>query len=224
MPATRFVDFAAAAFALAFISIASAQGAHVVVIAVDTFGFQPNGCYVEEFVNDHDIKGEMNPDPRDFSDQFHGLSAQGIPFDMYTVSVQCEGQFRGSASTWIRHPENSVVVMTNTRRGDYHTGIGPRLTVLLEKTSARATKTEKQRWVTMTGVFLDHRETSQVDARDGVARFYDVFPGRYLLQVIEPRRLVCTRQIDFLEAGASLTMAADDSCIVRSAKSVRVVE
>jgi len=150
-----------------------------------------------------------------------GKAFRTIP---YTVTVRCAGGYRGSKRALIHHPESSVVVTVTRHRGDHYTGESPRLAITFETPDVPKRKAEKQRWVTLAGLFLDYRESSQIDARDQLARFYDVIPGRYLLQVIEPQRLICTRQIDFLEAGASLLLSGDGSCTVRSAKSARVVE
>ena len=57
-----------------------------------------------------------------------------------------------------------------------------------------------------------------------MAGLYDVYPGRYLMQIVEPGRLVCTAQMDFLETGASLALSEDDSCTAKSAESARIVK
>ena len=225
MSATRFYPVAVALVAALAPTVAFAQQtARVTLAAVDSFGNRPAGCHVKYFANDYDPTGKKNPDPRDFSEQFSPLIGRDIPFDLYSVVVQCAGKYRWSAQIWIRHPETFFVVPTTQRRGDYHTGLTPRLTVSIERVAASKTRADNTRWITMSGLFWDLHETDQVDPLYRVAQFYDIVPGRYLLQVVEPGRLVCKQQIDFLEAGASLVLVDDDPCTVKSAESARIVK
>ena len=193
--------------------------ASIIIRYVDEFGRPWVGCHITEFSYS---QGETHLDLRT---HFDGMVGRNIPLsdDYYAVRLSCPGALSdGPFYVSVRHTHEFVVISAWNHKGDYHTGLGPRLTVHVAQRSAER---GDETWVKITGVYLDFHETDGVHRDSHEARFYQIVPGRYLVLLLTGSKVACTKGIDFLEAGAQLELAASpNGCTAKAIKSVKVLE
>jgi len=194
------------------------QRATVTIQYVNEFGKPWNSCHVSEF------SFSQNETHLDFAARFDGMVGRDIPFNTayYDVRLKCPGALvEGPFYVSVRHSHEFVLISAWNHAGDYHTGLGPRLTVHVPMGSP-----EKgvQTWVKISGVYLDSHEVDAVDPDSQEAQFYNVVPGRYLVLLLTGRKVACVEEIDFLDPGARLELVpSGKGCQATGSSSVKVI-
>jgi hypothetical protein len=180
--------------------------ATITISVFDAFGQQQSGCRVEKFVP-HDDGNKM-----DFKDRFNNLIGKGIPFGMnYDVGVKCSDQGSvGLASISVHRTDQFVVLSAAPPRGDYYTGVSPRLSVLVDPNSTN--HSSDQAWVEILGVFTNLREIDRVDPETKAAHFYHygLIPGRYVVLLFNGGKSSCSKQIDIHGPEARLILSPSE--------------
>ena len=196
------------------------QGTGTVTIRyVDEFGKPWAGCRVREF------SFSQNETHLDFAGRFDGMVGQDIPLsaDYYEVRLACPGALvDGPFYVSVMNPHASVLLSAWNHRGDYQTGLGPRLTVHV---SVQPPEALDQAWVKITGVYLDRHEVAGVDPDSGDARMFDIVPGTYVVLLLNGRKIDCVNTIEFLKPGARLQLAVSPrGCEATGSSSVSVLK
>jgi hypothetical protein len=191
--------------------------AQVTLRFVDSFGNPQEGCRVVEF-------SSMDDDAKvDYSKSFDGLVGEKIPYgNRYKVFVKCLGEkSRVATVVSVGRPEEFIVLSEWLHLGDYVTH--ERISISVQSKSGKQLSNDV--WVKLVGIYLDNSELDRIDPQSHSAKFYDIPPGRYIVLVMDGEKLACTKQIDFLEAGARLDISLmEHGCKVEEASSVRVID
>jgi hypothetical protein len=190
----------------------------VTIRYVDHFGKPWTGCHVQEF------SFSQGASHADYASHFDGMTGHNIPFSPeYKVRLDCTGRvLNGPFYVSVTRPRQLILISVWSHVGDYHTGLGPRLTV---RVAVPALERPHQTWVEITGVFLHFYEIDSVDPESHEARFYDLLPGRYLVLLVTGGKVACVKQIDFLEPGAQLELGlSPKGCEAKPLSLVNLVE
>ena len=194
--------------------------ATVTINVFDTFGHAEPGCKVLNFVEaEHvaDLGMEHNAE-WDHASRFDGQVGHKVPAGLYYANVTCGSRdCGGGAYVNVRAPETSLMIACGHIKGDYHTGLEPRLTV----SYTLADGAPPPPWAKLVGVYSEHSETARLDPRTGKAGWYNIVPGRYLLLLFQEAQTVCVKEIDFLKSPAAIRLGS--GCSVESTSNARVV-
>ena len=186
----------------------AAKALSITIIAVDAFGNANTGCRVLEFT-----ERSLNPEtpvanPIDRHLRFVELRATGIEAGLYDLILRCDRGFRGNATVWATHDETLVVVQTTNHIGDDYFGGQPRLTVKIEPPVSGS-------WVRAMNPYQGMTESALVNAKTGVANFYNITTGKYAIFLLAPGRIICTYELDHAIQGETIELTGDGSCQVK---------
>jgi hypothetical protein len=193
----------------------------VTVRFVNYFGVPWPDCHVEEFTST--LGSDVGTD---YAGRFHGLTGRNIPFNLgYRLVLECAkpGYPSFPLSVDVTRHRTFIVVSSWMHRGDYETGLGPRLTVSVVP---RPPEVIGQAWVKLLGVYMDHSASDGVDPETGEARFHwMIVPGTYMVLLFTPEKLVCAKEIELLEPHGRLELAATPKgCAAKALAFVKVIE
>lgn len=196
------------------------RSATVTLSLFSSFGEPIAACHVEGFLSFNE------GDKTEYRSRFHGLTGTGIPFGKtYRAILRCEqGGILGPFWISVQRTHAFVVlgVWSHPGHGDYYTGAEPRLTVYVA--GSPVPKTEQQ-WIKIVGEYSDEHEVDDVSVDSHSARFYNFFPGRFLLLLVAADKLLCDKQVDLLGPGARLQLSVSPSgCTVKALAAVKAVE
>lgn len=194
--------------------------ATVTLDVMDPLGHQQTGCSVSRFAPRDGAEAE------DYKARFNGLIGKNVPFgNDYVVGVKCSGQGTvGLVGASVRRPDQYIVVVASSQRGDNFTGEIPRLTVSIDGDSK--SQISEQSWVEVVGIYLDTREVDRIVPESRPARFYGwrIVPGRFVVLLQTGDRLACTEQIDILGPEARLRfLLSPQGCKAEAVSSVRLI-
>lgn len=192
--------------------------ASVKLTVFDTFGQRTPGCTVIAFIEaDHVAEiGRGHEGDWDRASLFDGLVGHEVPVGRYRAAVRCDpGDWRADDWVEVRAPISNIMLVMWRHKGDYHTGVGPRLIV-----SSAGGGNASRRWAKVAGVYSGGAETAEFDPGTATAEFYNLIPGRYLLLILEEAKTVCATEIDFLDAPASIRLGP--GCRAESVSGIRI--
>jgi hypothetical protein len=191
----------------------------VTIHFVNHFGVPWQDCHVEEFAS------TIGDDGSDYASRFHGLTARNIPFNRsYRLVLECTKVGYPSFPFYVDvlRDRTFIVVSSWLHRGDYQTGLGPRLTVSLARPQSERAA---QAWVKVVGVYIDYLHSEGVDQQSGEAGFDWIVPGTYMVLLLTPEKLVCAKQIDLLEPHGRLELdPTPNGCTAKALALVKVIE
>jgi len=196
------------------------RSATVTLSLFSSFGEPIAACHVQGFLSFND------GDKTEYRARFHGLTGTGIPFGKtYRAILKCERE-RVLGPFWVSvqrtHAFVVLGVWSHPGHGDYYTGAEPRLTVYV--IDSPVSKTEQQ-WIRIVGEYSDEQEVDEVSVDSHSARFYNFFPGRFLLLLVTADKLLCDKQVDLLGPGARLQLLVSrNGCTVKTLAAVKAVE
>ena len=163
----------------------------VTLSVLDSFGRPRSDCHVTRFFSDAPY------DKAEHKNKFDKYVGQKIPFAAYTLFLGCDdGEHLGPVYVDVSRPQEFVVVGRWRHMGDWVTGSEPRLAVSVE-TDAEAHLSD-QAWVKVVGVYVDSAEVDKINPQTHTADFYAIFPGRYLVLLLDGDKIICTRAVEFL--------------------------
>ena len=207
-------------FGLAATSIVGQQkqSATVTLGIFRSFGQPIAGCHVAGFLSFNE------GDKTEYGGSFHGLTGTGIPFGKtYRAILSCQkvGVF-GPFWVSVERTHQFIVLGVWSHRGDYYTGAEPRLTIYLAGNPVPSTG---QQWIKIVGEYSDDQEVDEVSADSHSARFYNFFPGRFLLLLLTADQTLCVKQVDLLGPGAKLQLqVSSNGCIVKPLAAAKTVD
>lgn len=199
-------------------NVGTSKLSKVMLSAVDSFGGKRDSCQVSQF------KRLDFPRGGDYSHRFSGLSGTDIPYGFkYEVYIRCDDKSVSGPFFMTVSRENKFEVLASWLNvGDYVTGPDPRLTVVVH--SKQGSRLEGTLWIKVVGVFVNKIEVDRIDPQLQSAKFYEIVPGRYLLLLLSGGKVMCTQQIDFLDAPARLELSlSGESCSVERMSSMRIL-
>src|SRR5579864_6191134 len=213
-----------AAFMLASVALIAAstsgqakQSATVTLSLFTSFGEPIAACHVEGFLSFNE------GDRTEYGSRFHGLTGTGIPFGKtYRAILRCRGEgVFGPFWVSVQRTHAFVVlgVWSRPGHGDYYTGAEPRLTVYVVGSPVPK---NQQQWIKIVGEYSDEQEVDEVSFDSHSARFYNFFPGRFLLLLVTADKLLCDKQVDLLGPGARLQLLVSrNGCTVKTLAAVK---
>jgi hypothetical protein len=201
------------------------QRATVTLTYFDSFGHSAGDCEVKEFTSFNE------GDATDYGRYFTAMVGKNIPFGKsYRVTLSCDqrGMF-GPLWASVEKPDQLIILSSfwahgdGSRGGDYNTGFDPRLTISV--TPIKDTHLSGRLWMKLMGVYMNQTELAHVDPKSGSAQFFMVFPGRFVLLVLDDNKLVCTKQMDLLSGDATLKISISSSgCRIDQQLAIREVD
>jgi hypothetical protein len=192
----------------------------VTIRLVDYFGVPWPNCHVAEFTST--LGRNVGSD---YAGRFRGLTGRDIPINVgYRLVLQCAKPDYPSPpfSVDVTRDRTLIVVSSWMHRGDYETGLGPRLTVSVVPRPPEV----GQAWVRLLGVYMEHSASDGVDPQTGEAQFHwMVVPGTYMVLLLTPEKLVCAKEIQLLEPHGRLELQPKaNGCAAKGLASVKVIE
>jgi hypothetical protein len=192
----------------------------VTIRFVDHFGAAWQNCHVEEFTST--IGSDLGSD---YANRFQGLMGRNIPFSIsYRLVLRCPKVAYPSSPFFVDvfSDHTFIVVSSWMHRGDYQTGLDPRLTVSVARP---ASERAGQAWVRVVGAYVDYLASDGVDPQSGDARFDWPAPGTYMVLLLTPEKLVCAKEIELLEPHGKLELdPTPNGCTAKALEFVKVIE
>ena len=193
-------------FVSLFLSLvtAFAQTARVTLLPVESNGGALAGCRVGLFLSLGDS------DQQDLSPEFTGLQAASVPYGRYVAAVRCARNAGASSTIRVDRPVQFFVV-SSRHVADYAPGRTPRFTVRLLQRPPGASIL----WAKLVGVYLNEVDIEPVVAEGAAASFANPQPGRYVLLILSPDRLICRAEIVIQSPAGSIALrSGDNGCAV----------
>jgi hypothetical protein len=188
------------------IAVPSCSASEVRIVAVDEFGKESTGCEVTEFVElTIGDDGGLNRKLQDSHRNFVGLHGEGLAWGFYSGDVRCDQGYRGRSGTWIQGDPWLILVATSKQIGDNHFGGKPRLSLTIHPAPAGS-------WIKIVNPYSGGQDSAEIDPGSGTANLYNAFPGKYVVFLLKPGRIVCTYEIDHPVQGETLKLAGEGSC------------
>lgn len=202
------VNVAIPLFSLAVRGVSSDERATVTLIGANSYGRALESCRVRMFAS---LGG---PERVDFASSFKGLVSTEIPYGEYTAYLACAGDTGAGSTVRVDRPDQLLVISSHRHIADYYPGLEPRFKITLRNPPAHTTV-----WAKLVGVYLNDVDIEPFRGPTHTAFFIQPQPGRYMLMILAPNRLICTTDLITKAQSGSVDLRIEgDRCVVGTSK------
>jgi hypothetical protein len=140
--------------------------------------------------------------PRELKGLFNGLIARQVPVGTYSVTLKCDvppgvrSMVDGVGSTVEVQSigQQFFVISSHTHMADYAPGYGPRFWVRIKN----AGSVFGPLWIKAVGLYQESLTVAKVNEVSSEAEVGGLLPGDYLLMILSPGKLICTKKMRLL--------------------------